>query len=84
LNLLNDAATAYTSGILGGSGTLQNGQCSIAISGVTKMISGNTLTLNLPVTFAPAFSGTKSIFMYAANAGAMNSGWQTLGAWTVP
>jgi hypothetical protein len=44
--------------------------------------SGNTLTLTLAMTFQPAFSGAKNIFLYATN-GTQNSGWQDRGDWTV-
>jgi hypothetical protein len=84
LNLLNNAGTAYGSGIVGSGGTLQNGQCSIALASATSVVSGNALTLTLPVTFASAFAGTKSVFMYAANGSGVASGWQTRGTWTVP
>jgi hypothetical protein len=85
LFLLNDAGTAYASAMVGSSGTLQNSQCAITLGGSsTVMLSGTTLTLNLAMTFTPAFNGAKNIFMYAANAAGTNSGWQGRGAWTVP
>ena len=66
LNLLNDAGTAWTSGTVGSGGTLQNSQCAIALgSSTTRAVSGNTLTLNLAMTFKPAFAGAKNIYMYA-------------------
>ena len=68
---------------LGTSATLGNGLCSINVpsSGVT--LSGTGLVLSLPVTFTTQFSGQKNIYMYDAS-GAVNSGWQTMGTWTVP
>ena len=84
MNLLNDAATAYSSKTVGSSGTLQNSYCSIAMGSATATTSGTTLTLNLAMTFTPAFGGTKNIYLYAANAAGANSGWQTRGAWAVP
>jgi hypothetical protein len=83
LNLINDSGTSWMSLPLGGGGTLQNSSCSIALGSTTASISGNTLTLNLAMTFAPAFGGTKNIYMYGADA-TLNSGWQTRGTWTVP
>jgi hypothetical protein len=54
----------------------QNSQCSIAMgSSTTVAVSGTTLTLNLAMTFKPAFAGAKSIFAFAANPGGVNSGW---------
>src|SRR6185503_13638288 len=84
LNVLNDAGTTWMAGVVGTGGMLQNSQCSIPLGTVTALASGNTLTLSLPMTFAARFSGLKNIFMYAANAGGINSGWQALGTWTVP
>jgi hypothetical protein len=83
LNIINDAGTVWSSAALGGSGTLQNSQCAVSLAGSSAVSSGNTLTLNLAMTFAAGFAGTKNVYMFAANS-AINSGWQTRGAWTVP
>jgi trimeric autotransporter adhesin len=84
LYLYNDAGTGWLSpATVGAAGTLGNSQCSIntAASSVTK--SGTNLTLNLPMTFTAAYAGAKTTFMYAGGSIA-NSGWQTMGTWTVP
>jgi hypothetical protein len=47
-------------------------------------MNGNTLTLNLAMTFKPAFAGAKNIYMYGVDVSGPNSGWQQLGTWTVP
>jgi hypothetical protein len=47
------------------------------------VLSGNTLTVTLALTFAPAFSGAKNVYAYAQNGTGINSGWQTRGTWTV-
>ena len=83
LFLLNNAGTAWEPAILGQATTLQNNQCSIDVSGSTAVLSGNTLTLNLDVTFRQ-YSGTKQIYMYGSASGGANSGWQTRGSWVVP
>jgi len=57
------------------------------VSGVgsTASGSGNTLTLTLNVSFTGAFAGNRIFYTAAGNAaGTENSGWQALGAWTVP
>lgn len=85
LFLINDAGTAFLPGaVVGSAGALQNSQCSIALSGTTVVPSGTTLTVNLAMTFKAGFSGTKNIYMYAANGAGVNSGWQTRGTWVVP
>ena len=48
-----------------------------------SLSNGNTLTLNVTVTFQPAFSGAKNIYLYAVDVSGSNSGWQQRGAWTV-
>jgi Zn-dependent metalloprotease len=84
LALFDDAGTATFTGTLGSNQTLHNSQCEISLAGSTGVGSGNTLTVTLPVRFTPAFAGTKSVFMFAANGSGTNSGWQTRGTWTVP
>ena len=82
LYLLNDAGTAWIPAALGTSGTLQNSQCAVALASSSASMSGNSLTLNLAMTFTPAYSGTWNIYMIAVNAAGTNSGWQTRGTWT--
>ena len=83
--LANDAFTGWLGPItLGGApATLQNSQCILngALSNV--VISGATAQLTLALSFQAAFSGVKNVYGYAQNA-ALNSGWVTLGNWTVP
>jgi large repetitive protein len=83
VNLLNDAGTVWLPAALGTSGTLQNSQCTIALGGTTATRGWTTLTLQLPVTFATSYSGTKTIDLYAENATGAHTGWQTRGTWTV-
>jgi uncharacterized repeat protein (TIGR01451 family) len=83
LSLLNDAGTVWLQGTLGAGGLLQNSQCAIALGSSTAALSGDTLTLQLATTFAAAFNGSKSVFLYAANDAGVSSGWQTRGTWTV-
>lgn len=83
INLLNDTAAAWLSATLGSSTTLQNSQCSLSVATATVVPSGNTLTLNLTVTFLPAFTGSKNIYLHAVDVSGANSGWQQLGSWTV-
>jgi hypothetical protein len=82
--VLNDAGTAYNSGMAGASGTVMNSRCSITLMNTTRTVSGNTLTLNLAMSFTGAFSGATDVFLYGANTAGLNSGWQQRGTWTVP
>jgi hypothetical protein len=69
---------------LGAATTLQNSQCSLNVAATSASMNGNTLTLNLAMTFKPAFAGAKNIYMYGVDVSGPNSGWQQLGTWTVP
>jgi len=82
--LLNDAATVWQSAILGTASTLENGQCAIALGASSAALGGNTLTLQLALTFKPAFAGAKNIYMYAASGLGVSSGWSDRGDWGVP
>ena len=85
VTLGNDAYTSLLGPMtLGASATLQNSQCTVNGASSSATWSGNTLTLKLSLTFAPAFAGAKYIFGYARSVGGLISGWQTLGVWTVP
>jgi uncharacterized repeat protein (TIGR01451 family) len=83
LNLLNDEATAWLSATAGSATTLQNSKCSVNVSAITAVPSGNTLTLTLAMTFPPAYAGAKNIYMFASDVSGANSGWQQEGTWTV-
>ena len=82
--LSSNDTSAWNPIVLGSAGTLQNSQCSInsATSSVTS--NRNQLTLNLALTFQPAFSGAKSIYMAVGDSAGANSGYQQRGTWTVP
>ncbi len=84
VNLLNDNGSTWQTATPGTATTLQNSQCSLNVAGTSVALNGNTLTLNLAMTFKPAYAGAKNIYLYAADLSGSNSGWQQLGAWTVP
>jgi hypothetical protein len=83
LFLLSDAQT-WISGALGGAATLANSQCAVALSQSSVTLSGDTLILNIAMTFTGGFAGAKNIYTYAQNVNNANSGWQDRGDWTVP
>jgi hypothetical protein len=84
LYLYSDVSESWLSPVtVGSSATLGHSLCSINVASASVTVSGNDLTLSLPVTFAGAFSGQKNIYMFATN-GTVSSGWQTMGTWTVP
>jgi hypothetical protein len=82
LSLLTDAGQLPATAISPGSGTQQNSQCSLNGTASTVVLSGQTLTLNLSLTFLPAFGGAKNVYLQAASPFASTT-WQSKGAWTV-
>ena len=81
LALLNDAGTAYlpTSVTLGSPDTVSNSQCTLNGIGSSFSFSGHTFTLNVSITFNPAFTGSKNVY---ANVTGSASGWTQMGTWT--
>jgi hypothetical protein len=88
LYLVDDAGDGgYARGspiALPSSGTLSNSQCTISAAGSSVSASGNTLTLNLAITFNSSFAGDRVFYLTARNGSGGNSGWQALGSVTVP
>jgi hypothetical protein len=78
-----DAGGPFAIATLPGTGTAQNSQCSISGTGSSVSSSGNTLTLVLNMTFKPAFSGNKVLYM-ATRSNSLSSGWQSMGTVDVP
>ncbi len=94
LYLVDDAGTGLLPGVsfnanIPASGTLANSQCSVNLAGAS-VIFGNetptakTLTVNLPLTFAPPFSGNKIVYQAARDQLQNNTGWIPMGTWQVP
>ncbi len=85
LYLMNDAGTSWTGPMTPGAvGTLQNSQCSVDVGNSSASGSGNSLTLNLLMTFNSSFAGPQSTWMKADDNGGQTSGWQIPGSWSVP
>jgi hypothetical protein len=83
--LVTDDGTGLSTGLLlNGSGSISNSQCTINGQGSSAVGTGNTLTLTLNITFQASFAGTKVIYLATRDLSSGNSGWQALGAWTVP
>jgi phospholipase C len=84
IRLINDAGTGYLGPLtLGSSGTLQNSQCTINAGNSSASASGNILTLNIAISFTPAFGGSKNTYGWVENNANTSSGWITLGTWIV-
>jgi hypothetical protein len=81
IQLANDGGSFGTALTVGTPGTLQNSQCTLDAGASSVTPSGNTLTLNLALSFKPAFAGAKNIYMEAQNA-TLDSGWSLKGSFT--
>jgi hypothetical protein len=69
----------------GQAGTLQNSQCTLNGGASSVSAVGNNLTVNAALTFKPAFTGNKTVYLDAEDTpGKLSSGFKTLGSWTVP
>ncbi|MBI4464276.1 MAG: hypothetical protein HY647_06185 [Acidobacteria bacterium] len=85
LFLVNDSGTGTVGPRpVGTPGTLQNSQCMVNLWSSSVSTSETNLTLNLTLSFAPGFAGTKAVLMIALDNAGLNSGWQMRGTWTVP
>jgi glucose/arabinose dehydrogenase len=82
--LVDDAGRQFTGPATPGvPGTLRNSQCTVNAGSVTVVGSGPTLTLTAAVTFTAAFSGNKSVYLWAISASGQASGYQQRGTWSV-
>jgi hypothetical protein len=69
--------------VIPGSGAIaSNSQCTLNAANTTVVIGINSVVLTLDLTFNAAFFGPKNIYLYGAEPG-VNSGWVTVGGWTV-
>ena len=80
----NGDGSQATAIVLAGSNSIANSQCSISAAGASAQISGNTLTLTLPITFKQAFAGFKGVWLAAQTLAGVVSDWQVLGALDIP
>ncbi len=70
--------------IPGSAESVSNSQCTISGQGTSAMVSGNSLTLTLAVSYAASFRGSRVIYTAAQSVSNVTSGWQTMGAALVP
>ncbi len=82
LSLLTDSGQLPTTSLTPGSGVQQNSQCSLSGAGSSVSLAGQLLTLNLSLTFLPAFNGAKNVYLQAANSSG-STAWQGKGSWIV-
>jgi len=81
--LANNAGNFGSSLPIGSAGTEQNSQCTLNVGASSVALSGNTLTVNVALSFTPAFAGTQNVYLWVENA-TLESNWVQEGTWTVP
>ena len=80
----DDGGTLLPGMLLNNTGSVSNGQCTVTGAGSYASGSGNNLTLTLNVTFSASFIGNRVLYLAARDStDANNSGWQSMGSWTV-
>jgi hypothetical protein len=82
--LATDAGDAWLGpAALGSSAQLQNSQCRIDAGRSSNFGVGETAMLNVSASFLSS-AGRRNIYLYAKDAGGLETGWQRVGDWTVP
>jgi hypothetical protein len=90
--LTNDAGTGYAAYTSPGQATtISNSQCTLAGSGSSVQLSGNTLTMTVSLQFASAFAGAgsgpvKNVYAVPVNVAGQGptAGVTVVGTWTIP
>ncbi len=59
-----------------------NAQCTLNAANTTVLVGTTSVVVTVDLTFEASWFGTKNIYLYATEA-ASNSGWVTVGTWTV-
>lgn len=86
LYLDNASATAWSSGIVPGSGGTTgawNPYCTLNGTGSGVTTLGTQLSLTVSITFQTSFAGAKNDYLIAYDNEGLNSTWQQMGTWTV-
>jgi M6 family metalloprotease-like protein len=85
LRLYNDSPNSWFFSQPGVNSVLSSGntRCEVLAGGSSVTVSGSTLTLRLSIRFKTAFVGAKIVNAAATDNAGADSGWVTVGQWTV-
>jgi hypothetical protein len=64
--------------------SISNSQCTLNPAGSSVTTSGNNMTINVALSFNSLFFGGKNLWLAANDFSGAGSGFQNVGAWTVP
>jgi hypothetical protein len=81
--LMDDSGALQGPVLAGQSGTLSNSQCSVNGSGSSVVPAGNSITVNLAMTFTSAYAGSQTIWSKAIDTALVDAGWNNKGSWLV-
>lgn len=81
--LFRDSDNSWLPITPGANSTVSNSNCTLSGSGLTVTASDASVTIVLPLSFKPAFSGLRNFYIMAVDAGNLTSGWITSGSWRV-
>ena len=66
-SIYTDAGTTVLATLAPGTGSAQNDQCGLSGVGSSATVSGTTLTVTFSLSFLPAFAGSKTVYLRAAD-----------------
>jgi hypothetical protein len=78
----DNPANGATPVVAGSAAEASNSQCTLRAVNSTVTIGATTVVITVDVVFHAAFAGARYSYLYVAETAA-NSGWVTLGSWTV-
>jgi hypothetical protein len=85
VQMFNDSDTQWSAPVqIGSASTVQNSRCVIGVAGTSVAISGNTLSMSVPVIFQPQFAGYRTLSVQLTGTNGLYTGFQQMGTWTVP
>ncbi len=82
--LAGDDPSTWSSAALGTAALLQNSRCSVDASGASAQGAGTNLTLQAPLTFTSAFSGSQTLWLNVMDRNGVWSPYIVGGTWIVP
>jgi hypothetical protein len=87
IRLINDAGNGWLGPVSGvpitpAAAPLSNSFCTVQVSGASATVSGNNMTVTIPVTFKSNFTGVLPMFLQAADVTDKWTGMTQMGSWT--
>ena len=84
LYLADNTGTAWKAAPVGQKVTLGNARCTLQAAEAVAKVEGNVLRLSLDLSFNSKHPGTRNIYMTTVDTAGADTGYETVGTWTVP